>query len=481
MGRVVGDTSIAGVPTGPAADFPLLPGIQHVSDGLLDQLPIGIAIFDREGRLVRYNRSASELWGRALETGGAAGLIDLPAEALRTGASLRGKEITFERENGTRVFLNANADPLLDDHGDITGVVVCFTDVTALKLQQEKQERTARQLLDALPVALYTTDAEGRITYFNQAAAEFWGRRPELNREQWCGSFRLYHSGGIPLAPGDCPMAISIRYGLPLRGVEAIAERPDGTRVPFLSLPTPLRDSDGRLTGAVNVLLDISDRKRSEERQRTLMSVLNHRVKNTLATVQALASQTIRGRGVKRDVRAKFVERLFALSRAHDLLTREGWESADLLSVVQEVLAPHHGRIEVHGQTTRISPKTTVALSMVLQELASNAVRHGALSVRGGKVTVALTIEPTKGSSRMILNWRETSGPPVVEPERRGFGLLLIDRSITQELSGAAEIAFEPQGLHCTLSVPIAGEDNSARVQQAAPSPPAPEDVSTAA
>ena len=354
MGRVVVDTSITGVLTGPAADFPLLPGIQHVSDGLLDQLPIGIAIFDREGRLVRYNRRAAELCGRKPELGSL-------AEVMHIRAPLRDKEIVFDRPDGSRIFVSANADPLFSETGEMIGAVVCMTDITALKREHEQRAQASRQLLD------------------------------------------------------------------------------------------------------------------------TLMSVLNHRVKNTLATVQALASQTIRGRGVKRDVRAKFVERLFALSRAHDLLTREGWESADLLSVVQEVLAPHHGRIEVQGATARVSPKITVALSMVLQELASNAVRYGALSVRGGKVTVAVTIEATKGGSRMTLNWRESGGPPVLEPAQRGFGLKLVERSIAQELSGAADIAFEAGGVHCTLSFPIAGEDNSAQVQQPAPSPPAQNHISTAA
>ncbi len=261
-------------------------------------------------------------------------------------------------------------------------------------------------------------------------------------------------------------MAVSLKYGMALRGSEAVAERPDGTRVPFAALPTPLRDSEGRVTGAINVLIDISERKRGEERQRALMSVLNHRVKNTLATVQALASQTIRGRGIKRDVRAKFVERLFALSRAHDLLTREGWDSADLLSVIEEVLAPHHGRIELHGTTMRISPKATVALSMVLYELAANAARHGALSATAGRVTLAWGIKTGKRGPNMILNWRETGGPPVVEPERRGFGLRLVERSIAQELCGNADIAFAPTGVLCIFSFPIAGEDLAARHQQ---------------
>ena len=217
------------------------------------------------------------------------------------------------------------------------------------------------------------------------------------------------------------------------------------------------------MTGAINVLIDISERKRGEERQRALMSVLNHRVKNTLATVQALASQTIRGRGIKRDVRAKFVERLFRPQPRPRPLTREGWDSADLQSVIEEVLAPYHGRIEVHGKTMRISPKATVALSMVLHELAANAARHGALSAPSGRVTLAWAIEPGKRGTNMILNWRESGGPPVVEPERRGFGLRLVERSIVQELSGNADIAFAPAGVLCILSFPVGSEDAAAR------------------
>jgi len=162
-------------------------------------------------------------------------------------------------------------------------------------------------------------------------------------------------------------------------------------------------------------------------------------------------------------VRAKFVERLFALSRAHDLLTREGWDSADLLSVIEEVLAPYHGRIELHGKTMRISPKATVALSMVLHELAANATRHGALSIPAGRVTLAWATEAGKRGTNMILNWRESGGPPVVESERRGFGLRLVERSIMQELSGNADIAFAPAGVLCILSFPVGGEDAAAR------------------
>ncbi len=464
------ETSIAKVLAASKTEFLPYRGVQQLSSELLDQLPIAIATFDCESRLVRFNRSAIEMWGHGPRLGDAAGPLGLVAEdVLRTRAPVRNREVVFERPDGRHIFTSVNADLMLGDDSDLLGVIACFTDITAFKSKQQDGTQGAQRLFDVLPVAIYMTDAEGRITYFNPSAAEFWGRHPELYREKWCGAVKLFHPGGIPLPHEDSPAAISLKYGMPLRGTEAIAERPDGTRVPFAVLPTPLRDTEGRVIGAVNVLIDVSERKRAEERQRALMSVLNHRVKNTLAIVQALASQTIRGRGIKRDVRTKFVERLFALSRAHDLLTREGWDTADLKSVIDEVLAPYHGRIDVTGKTMRISPKATVALSMVLHELAANAARHGALSASSGRVTLSWTIETGKRGANVMLHWRETDGPPVVEPERRGFGLKLVERSIVQELSGHAEIAFAPAGVLCILSFPVGGEDAATRPQSPAP------------
>ncbi|MBC7985690.1 MAG: PAS domain S-box protein [Sphingomonadaceae bacterium] len=125
-------------------------------------------------------------------------------------------------------------------------------------------ERHARALLGALPVAVYTTDAEGRITYYNQAAVELSGRRPELGSDRWCVTWKLYLPDGTPLAHDQCPMAIALRENRPVRGVEAIAERPDGACVPFLPYPTPLRDETGRLVGAINTLVDISERKQAD-------------------------------------------------------------------------------------------------------------------------------------------------------------------------------------------------------------------------
>src|SRR5712692_7474160 len=119
-------------------------------------------------------------------------------------------------------------------------------------------------LLELLPVAVYTTDAGGRITFYNEAAADLWGHRPELGNSQWCGSWRLYWPDGRPLPHDECPMAVALKEGRPVRGVEAVAERPDGTRVPFLPYPTPLKDASGRVIGAINLLVDLGERKHAE-------------------------------------------------------------------------------------------------------------------------------------------------------------------------------------------------------------------------
>ena len=217
-----------------------------------------------------------------------------------------------------------------------------------------QSELRFRQLLEALPAAVYTTDAAGRITFFNQAAAELWGHRPQLGSAEWCGSWKLYWPDGTPLPHGECPMAMALKENRPIRGIEAVAERPDGTRVPFMPFPTPLRDEAGTLIGAVNMLVDISERKEADSRQKVLLDELNHRVKNTLATVQSLAAQTVRGTKVPRAVRDNFEARLVALSRAHDQLTRGRWESANLKEIAEEIFAPYSssGGLAIDGEVS---------------------------------------------------------------------------------------------------------------------------------
>jgi PAS domain S-box-containing protein len=211
----------------------------------------------------------------------------------------------------------------------------------------------------------------------------------------------------------------------------------------------------------LGVLLDISERKRAEERQQLLVNELNHRVKNTLATVQSIASQTLRNAATPEDAQRGFESRLIALSRAHDVLTREKWEGASLYEVVAQALEPYSDRTEdrlhLSGPHVRLAPRTALALAlaMAVQELATNAVKYGALSNAGGEIAIAWTVED--GAPAMLhLRWEESGGPPVEPPARRGFGSRLIERSLAHELEGEVRLSFAPTGLVCTIDAPLA-------------------------
>jgi PAS domain S-box-containing protein len=169
----------------------------------------------------------------------------------------------------------AGAEALFDPGGQLAQMLSALPGVTDKTLAngRTRTEPRYRELLDALGVAVYTTDREGKITFFNEAAATFWGRRPVLG-EEWCGSWRLYWPDGTPLAHDECPMAIALRENRAVRGYEAIAERPDGTRLSFVPYPTPLRDANGRLVGGLNVLVDVTERKRAEESLRAAAEAL---------------------------------------------------------------------------------------------------------------------------------------------------------------------------------------------------------------
>ena len=138
----------------------------------------------------------------------------------------------------------------------------------------EGGEKRLHDLLNLLPAAVYTTDAAGRITFYNETAAALWGRRPTLNVDMWCGSWRMYWPDGTPLPHDQCPMAVVLKEGRALAGQEAVVERPDGTRMPFMAFPSALRDATGKVVGAVNLFVDITERKRNEEMAQRLASIV---------------------------------------------------------------------------------------------------------------------------------------------------------------------------------------------------------------
>lgn len=317
----------------------------------------------------------------------------------------------------------------------------------------DSEERRFREMIDALPAAIYTTDAQGRLTHFNPAAVTFAGRVPQLGTDEWCVTWKLYHPDGTPMPHDECPMAIALKEGRTVRGAEAIAERPDGTRVWFTPYPTPLRDEAGRIVGAINMLVDITERKRADDTQKLLLDELNHRIKNTLASVQAIVQHTLR---TTRDP-AEFVDsiggRIQSLARVHSLLTADTWRGADLRELIQDQLlqgAVDESRVTAWGPPVRLEAQTALHAALMLHELGTNAHKYGGLSTPTGWVTISWTVE--NGSLRLL--WQERGGPPVSSPTRRGFGTTLIEQSIKGE-GGEARMSVGADGIIWQILLPL--------------------------
>ncbi|MET0528208.1 MAG: sensor histidine kinase [Microvirga sp.] len=211
--------------------------------------------------------------------------------------------------------------------------------------------------------------------------------------------------------------------------------------------------------GEERLRVGLDKEKRAAEHQRLLIDELNHRVKNTLATVQSISAQTLRTSETKEDARDALEMRLLALSRAHDVLTRESWDGADLGEVVEKALEPYQisgeNRFHITGPHVRVTPRMSLALAMALHELATNAVKYGALSNKTGTIQVSWKVQNGAAPPRLTLRWTEAGGPPVVAPRRRGFGSRLIERTLANDLDGRAHIAFAPTGVVCTVDAPV--------------------------
>lgn len=441
---------------------------------MVENLPIGVYTCDRDGVIVQFNRRAAELWGRSPLTSdvgsrycGAFKTFQCNGDdvakdqttlalVLASGKPVRDRELIVERENGERLTILANADPIFDDSGHLVGAVNCFQDISErVQMRREMREarRVGRHVMQALPAAIYTTDAEGKLLYFNKAAEELWGRTPKVGEQFWCGSWKIYLPDGTLLPHDQCPMAVALKEKRALIGPEACVERPDGTRVSVLPHPTPIFDSTGTMIGAVNMLIDLTEQKLASATQRGLSDELNHRVKNTLATIQSLAAQTMRNS--RNDGAQEFESRLLTLSRVHDQLSRNAWEWVDFSAVAEQTFGPLRGsansNVRLDGPGVQLSPKSALALAMVLRELAANAAKYGALSTPAG--TLSLTWR--REGSALRIDWREEGGPVVTAPRKRGFGTRLLDRSIVGELRGAAQIDYAPGGVHCTMDIPL--------------------------
>lgn len=265
---------------------------------LMDVLPVAVYTCDENGYVQMYNEAAAELWGRKPEIGkdkwcGAWRLfkadlspLDLAecplAVALNEARTVIGEELIVQRPDGSKRYITPYPKPVFDSKGRVSGVVNVVMDITGQReadLRLRESQANYQQLVDGLPVPIYTCDAEGRILIFNKAAVKLWGREPEIGKDLWCGSWKIYRPDGSPLPLDECPMAVALTEGRPVLGEEILVERPNGERIYVAPHPYPIFSESGKLAGAVNLLMDISEQKRtmaalieSEERFKVIAS-----------------------------------------------------------------------------------------------------------------------------------------------------------------------------------------------------------------
>lgn len=500
---------------------------------LLELLPVAVYTCEApSGTLLYYNRLAAELWGREPQIGdtdekfcGSHRLYwpdgtPLPhastpmANVLHGGPPVRGQKVWIERPDGTRILAQVNIDPLTDENGRLAGAINVFQDITErerLFEELRRSEERFRHLLFALPAAVYTTDREGRITLFNDHAIELWGQRPDLERDRWCGSFRIFRPDGTPLPHEECPMAVTLRERRPVRGQEILVERPDGRRVCVLPHPELLRDASGEVVGAVNMLIDITDRKRAEEelrgrseqiaelvreleaadrRKNDFLATLAHELRNPLAPIRH-ALQLLHMAVDKPDVRqqalsvidrqlgqmVRLIDDLLDVSRITNNKLQLRKERIELAAAIHSALETTRPLIEAAGHeiSVMLPPEPVYVeadltrLAQVFTNLLNNSTKY---TERGGRIRLA--VETRDGEA--VASVRDTGigitaehlphlfemfsqASPALERSGGGLGVgLALARGVVELHGGSIEArsAGPGQGSEFTVRLPLA-------------------------
>jgi len=321
-------------------------------------------------------------------------------------------------------------------------------------MSTEHDARLASLIIEnALGYAIFTMDLDGQVTTWSHGAEQILG----YSRAEAIGmSVRELFTAPDRQAGADTmELEKAKRHG---RAEDTRWHlRKDGTRFWGNGMTMGIYSPD--LTGLMKILRDETPAKLAEDQRVLLLNELNHRIKNTLSSVQSITEQTLRAAKVDPMVRRDLTNRLMAVSEAHNVLVEQNWAGANLGTIVRQAIAPHdhpEKKFTVDGPLVWLSPQQAVAIALALHELATNALKYGALSTEDGHVEIAWNLAHDQlGARQITLLWRESGGPPVVVPERTGFGSRLIARTFGQDSGGQARIDFRPEGVQCVMALPL--------------------------
>jgi PAS domain S-box-containing protein len=377
---------------------------------------------------------------------------DLRPDSISYAMSFR-----YVRPDGSQVWLEETAKGEFDAAGRLLRIKGLTRDITERKnAELELAERNAQIALAAKAglVGSYTYDVRTRMLQFSAGFAAIYDL-PEGTREMTGDQRRaLVHPGDLERL--DCvrsqafeqrrgEFSLEYRNILPKRGVRWIESR-----------SLIFYDSDGRPQRLIGVNIDITERKRAEETQRFLIGELDHRVKNALATVSAVVSHTGQGSRSVANFVAALEGRIRSMATTQELLSSRQWQGISLTDIVRRELAPYSAsnNTEISGPEVMLNPEAGLAVGMVLHELATNAAKYGAFSNQTGRVSVRWRWLQNGSHDRLIIEWQEVGGPPVLAPSQSGYGTTIIRELIPFELGGAVELSFDPEGTRCRLEIP---------------------------
>ncbi|PZU79491.1 MAG: histidine kinase [Rhizobium sp.] len=431
------------------------------------QSAAGIALGDLTGKLLSVNDHFCRIVGRPRDE-----LIgirmqeitfadDLPENQrlfqhmVQTGESFE-IEKRYVRGDGSLVWVANSVSAIRDDGGNMSQAVAISVDIGERRHAQEIEKHLASMIASSND-AIMGIDLDMKITSWNAAAEKLYG----YSQDEVVGRsvLMLVPDGRQEEEPR---ILTEVRAGRFVEPYETQRRRKDGRLVEVLLSVSPIRDANGRVIGASKTAHDITARKDAERLKSILVNELHHRVKNVLATVTAIARQTLgRDKANHEEVEA-FTSRLASLSRAQDLLVHADWQHADLKAVMQQALSPYPvDAFQIGGPSVPLPPRAVVSLSLALHELATNAAKYGALSAPGGQVSISWQFEPL-ADNRLRIVWEERGGPEVAPPRRRGFGSTLIERLLSAELKGETKFVYEKGGVICVIEAEMSKDDDGA-------------------
>lgn len=377
----------------------------------------------------------------------------LSAEAVARGETSIEMETKHIWPDGTVKWLLLRAQAVPAAYGSGPRAIGVLLDITQRKLAEDallQSERRFRMSQEAAGIASLELDVATGTVIGSDMFWSIWGlsKRDSVH-------ISVLENIVVPEDRDIRSTPETRRAGTAAPSVEYRIRRPDTGELRWLSRHIEFTyDADGRPQKMFGIMQDITERKQAQARQQVLMHELEHRIKNILSTVAAIASQTLRNTDLA-TAREAFVSRLQTLSEAHDLLTHTQWTTASLDEVVRATMAPYltNDRIAIAGPPVQLTPKMAISLALAVNELATNAMKYGALSVDEGRVDIAWTVAPdATGEAQLTWTWRESGGPVVTPPVRRGFGSVLIERVLATDFSATVRIEYAPLGVQCILA-----------------------------